>query len=271
MRKSDYWRPKLFTLRRFIFGLLFASCMSPADAQVSEIDGEWKLIRVERAGKPVTGSMISEFSFRDGKMGGLLTSRYFVRPDANPKEVDVFSVAAGLGIYRIEGNTLTICKGLERPVRFETTTQDCTISVYERIPEDRIDADTALLEGTWKVVKSRNAPVTGVKQVQFETHRAYSNTVPGSLHGRTASKGNSSLLANIEVRLDSTANPKIIEAKYTHGKGRILQGVPLSGFYRMDGAKLVFELRTTRHQSGITGPVPYGPVWQIQLERDIVP
>lgn len=62
------------------------------------------------------------------------TYRFTLDPNTSPRTIDLTSLNTGLplhGIYRLDGDTLTICFGLERPVGFEARPSDILL-VFRR-------------------------------------------------------------------------------------------------------------------------------------------
>ena len=133
-------------MRRFAFAaILFAlACTTTAqqpDAKkktdLEHIQGEWRIVGLESGGKTDKGSYKGNtFTFRRDKKGGnaaSLQERFYEPVDFNfsldpaktPKEINLTTtkgVAKALGIYKLDGDDLTICMSLggSRPGEFAT-------------------------------------------------------------------------------------------------------------------------------------------------------
>ena len=68
------------------------------------------------------------------------TYRFSIDPERNPPEIDLASLNTGValkGIYRLEGDDLTVCYGLERPRGFDDGSEGCSHRVPSREPDPR--------------------------------------------------------------------------------------------------------------------------------------
>jgi RNA polymerase sigma factor (sigma-70 family) len=66
------------------------------------------------------------------------TYRFSLDPEQSPKTIDLITLNDGLklyGVYQLEGDTLTVCEGLERPKRFEEGPAQF-LSVFRRESRD---------------------------------------------------------------------------------------------------------------------------------------
>ncbi len=131
---------KLRYLAALTAGLLVAADTPPpksAGPDYDKLQGGWRLVSVEVNGQPLAMEQLTDarlkvrgerYGFRLGKTA--LEMTYRLRPDQQPKAIDL-TLASGtnkgktyFGIYRLEGDTYTICRptepGKERPTAFVT-------------------------------------------------------------------------------------------------------------------------------------------------------
>jgi uncharacterized protein (TIGR03067 family) len=131
---------KLRYLALVTAGLLVAADaprQGPGGPDYDQLQGAWGLVSVEVNGQPVaveklTGARLDVrgelYGFRLGKT--VLEMTYRLHPGQAPKAIDL-TLAAGpdkgktfFGIYKLEGDTYTICRpvehGKERPTAFAT-------------------------------------------------------------------------------------------------------------------------------------------------------
>ena len=123
--------------------ILFAVFLSlaadqPSDAAKKDLDklqGEWKAEKAQRGGKDVAASDLEKLklTFKGDSLtidvgdARLEKAAIVLNPSKAPATIDLKSVRAGgdtaLGIYKLDGNTLTICwaKEGERPTEFAST------------------------------------------------------------------------------------------------------------------------------------------------------
>ncbi|MSR54002.1 MAG: TIGR03067 domain-containing protein [Gemmataceae bacterium] len=105
---------------------------APADkdgkAEPGKIEGNWIVEKYIQGGKENEKRKGSHFTFKDGEVSvqeeGGKGIAYKVDPKANPATLDLTAAGGILGVYKIDGDTLTICfpkgeKG-ERPKKFES-------------------------------------------------------------------------------------------------------------------------------------------------------
>jgi uncharacterized protein (TIGR03067 family) len=96
------------------------------------LQGTWRAVRIETGGSLVPAEIATtvRYAFDGDRVrfleGDQPAGEGFIRldPEADPKAFD-FTATAGpqvgttaLGIYRVEGNSLTMCLGEERPTTF---------------------------------------------------------------------------------------------------------------------------------------------------------
>ena len=133
-----------------------------ANAELKKLEGNWRLTREEQRGnlRALIEQKKPGVFFEDGKIQW--TSAYMghggargdvaANPAAEPKEIDV-EITRGsglgkkvLGIYKIEGDKLTICWGEldgKRPKKFVTTTAIGAGEYLQTFQRVKDDADTA--------------------------------------------------------------------------------------------------------------------------------
>lgn len=139
-----------------ILVLVLVSCsVSLADTTAREVltmndhdslQGRWALVSGERHRKPFSDEVLKRVTleFKDDtlstKNGDHVTKAGFkLRSDASPKGIDLdMDGNLGLGIYKLEGDTLTILHGEvgdDRPSGFDPKqTPRATLLVLKRIP-----------------------------------------------------------------------------------------------------------------------------------------
>jgi uncharacterized protein (TIGR03067 family) len=118
-----------------------------AKQELDKLQGEWTLVSTEVGGKkrPDTENALSKLTISENQWVG--THRDFPRqnrstieidPSKDPKTIDLISRhenATAPGIYKLEGDTLTVCYGTvggERPKEFKTTQESGVLVVLKR-------------------------------------------------------------------------------------------------------------------------------------------
>ena len=117
-------------------GLFLSAATAQEAKKEASIVGEWNGEKAVRGGKerPVPeGGVIftftadGKFSVNEGKRGEKDVGEYKVDAKKNPPEIDITAPKEErkmLGIYKVEGNTLTLCfsddKDAGRPTKFES-------------------------------------------------------------------------------------------------------------------------------------------------------
>lgn len=106
----------------------------PPEADRPHLDGSWGIVSAERAGSPLLfdrASVIQTFAGDQvsfGKPGAVSTSKVALNLQTEPHQLDTISgPRVAQGIFRIDGDVLTICSSelpSPRPDTFTTSAQD---------------------------------------------------------------------------------------------------------------------------------------------------
>lgn len=107
---------------------LSAPAGKEAKAEPGKIEGNWIVEKYIQGGKEDENRKGSHFTFKDGEVSvqeeGGKGIAYKVDPKANPATLDLTFIAVIPAIYKVDGDTLTICfpkgKKGERPKKFES-------------------------------------------------------------------------------------------------------------------------------------------------------
>lgn len=105
---------------------------APADSVLDLLQGAWRAVRIETGGRPAPEDLaaIVRYIFDGDRVtlmeGDQKAGEGVIRldPAAEPKTFDFTATggpqvgATALGIYRVEGDALTMCMGVERPPGF---------------------------------------------------------------------------------------------------------------------------------------------------------
>jgi uncharacterized protein (TIGR03067 family) len=115
-------------------------------AELEKLQGEWVMHASESKGLPARTPPPSIWTFNGTEYstmqpgGGGVTVKIAIDPSQSPKHLDRTAVSGRvmLGIYKLEGDTLTICGGTadKRPTEFKTTADFGTITVLKRKPKE---------------------------------------------------------------------------------------------------------------------------------------
>ena len=130
-----------------VFLIAAAEPAQDAKQELDKLQGEWTLVSVEVRGKkrPDTVNAVSKLTISGNQW--VVTYRDFpsqarstieIDPSKDPKTIDLISRhenATAPGIYKLEGDTLTVCYGTvggERPKEFKTTQETGVLVVLKR-------------------------------------------------------------------------------------------------------------------------------------------
>jgi len=157
-----------FSLRRFLVLAVLVACFSlacnadrnpvqkedvpaqnaqDAKQEFDKLQGEWTLVSTEVGGKkrPNTVNAVSKLTISENQW--VVTYRDFasnarstieIDPSKDPKSIDLTfrgEKEPARGIYKLEGDTLTVCYGTaggERPKEFKTTQETGLLVVWKR-------------------------------------------------------------------------------------------------------------------------------------------
>jgi uncharacterized protein (TIGR03067 family) len=213
-----------------------------------ELHGGWSMVLLRVSGEETPaeetkgGELVVLNDVYRSKLGATAEASTF-RIDAthSPKEID-FTFTSGFskgktikGIYKIEGNDLTICRGLSpetlRPEQFAAPVgSDLVLVVWKRsktIGAGRLKAmqdELKRFEATWKYV-SIEVEGNAVPTERFEDDRL---VLKGKQSTATA-QGNT---VHGTFKIDPSVKPKTIDITITDGPGK---DNSLKGIYELDG------------------------------------
>jgi uncharacterized protein (TIGR03067 family) len=133
-----------------LFTLAFAAgCVSqtPLEKDTAALQGSWKLVKLESSGdrNPSKTEMDGvRLTFKGNQMVfsfevKVYYGTYTIDPEKTPKRLNLIGKDFGtMTIYRLEGDTLTICggRGGNRPTEFKMTKEGrVDLVVFERVKE----------------------------------------------------------------------------------------------------------------------------------------
>src|SRR5262245_14196730 len=132
------------------FLLLLAAAVSAKDAkqEMDKLQGEWKMASLEIQGKKSPEERVMQFRLTIkedqwivmGQDGNENKMTFKIDPSKEPKTIDLIMKTGdeemvSRGIYKLEGDTLTLCRTTgdrERPKEFKTTEESGVLVVWKR-------------------------------------------------------------------------------------------------------------------------------------------
>jgi len=111
------------------------------EAEATELEGTWEVVSCVVGGEQrETNGALWRFEGNRIHSSNLLIYIFSVDPSAMPAEIDLIETGSTefiLGIYEIDGDSLTLCYGRPRPDRFESTEDYPTgLYVFRRVEEE---------------------------------------------------------------------------------------------------------------------------------------
>jgi uncharacterized protein (TIGR03067 family) len=137
--------------------LLAADADDAVRKELKALEGKWKTVAVEAAGKPFPKEAVPPFTFvagAGGKATGQAGSGEFsftmtVNPSKKPKTIENLHHSGAqkgkkqYGIYKLEGDKFTVCMShagsaeSDRPKDFNTKDTSNVVFVFERVKVDK--------------------------------------------------------------------------------------------------------------------------------------
>jgi len=137
--------------------LLTADTDDDVRKELKALQGKWKMVAGEVAGKPFPKDEVPVFTFVIGAEGkstgktpqGEMKSTITVNPKKNPKTIENLHESGEekgkkqYGIYKLEGDKFTVCMTragsaeADRPKDFTTKDTTNVVFVFERVKEDK--------------------------------------------------------------------------------------------------------------------------------------
>jgi uncharacterized protein (TIGR03067 family) len=128
-----------------------------AHKELKALQGKWKAVSLEAAGKTLPKEAVPDFTFTvgaDGKSVGKMPkgeyeAKLIVDPTKSPKTIDnvhetgVHKGKKQFGIYKLEGDKWIVCitapgaTEKDRPKEFTTKDTTNVVFIFERIKEDK--------------------------------------------------------------------------------------------------------------------------------------
>jgi uncharacterized protein (TIGR03067 family) len=145
----------LLLLAVFALPLLVAAGTDEHKKELKALQGTWKAVALEAGGKALPKEAVPDFTFiigADGKCTGKTAQGEYaatitVNPKSDPKTIDNLHESGAqkgkkqYGVYKVEGNKLTVCMtrpGVaesDRPKDFATKETANVVFVFERAKE----------------------------------------------------------------------------------------------------------------------------------------
>ena len=125
---------------------------TPSDSQqeLAKLQGEWLMESREMRGQKTRDEIVKQFTLTiqgnqwivnsTDPQASLARTTIQVDPTNNPKSIDLTMEGkeVALGIYKLEGDTLTLCRNtatgdVERPTEFKTSADGGMLIVWKRV------------------------------------------------------------------------------------------------------------------------------------------
>jgi uncharacterized protein (TIGR03067 family) len=130
-----------------VVGLLIAATTPAQDTkkEMDKLQGEWTMISLEQKGKKATDELVKQYKLTIKgdqwivSSGREATMTFKIDPSKEPKTMDLTfegKQAVSRGIYKLEGDTLTLCRttgNIDRPKEFKTTPEAGILVAWKRV------------------------------------------------------------------------------------------------------------------------------------------
>ncbi len=217
--------------------------------EAKELEGEWQLVDVEKAGEKVDFDEVkyARFVFKGNELitnpeGKEQRSKFKLNPSKSPKAIDFIDWGAKgktvAAIYSLENGQLKLCmpefKDLDkRPKEFKTQADDGLIMVVlkrvksatngEQAPKDAKKDKAEALTGTWACVSTEVLSADGAKQTaKFEGERE-TVTIDGKkwVQETRGDDGKVKVRKEFDITVDAEKDPPRLTIHTTRDKLKI--------------------------------------------------